>query len=140
MKSNSIVQNQKGVALLVAVIIIMMVLSVAAAVLAMAYNVARVTYNSSAGRTLAYYRSQAGIVDAIWRIRNNMSADISGGTNGTIDFRLPSSTADYYIEITDNAGAGQPFINPLGVKIHIGPANTTTGSRQITATANQSNF
>ena len=69
--------SQRGVALTLAIIVIVMIAILTAWTLRLAYNYQVLTSDSALKRTRAYYRAQAGIVDANWRIRNNIGGDFT---------------------------------------------------------------
>ena len=66
-----IIQNSKGVALTVVVIVLIMVALLTGYVASLGYNQRRVTDAASGRRAKIFYRAKAGAVDAAWRIRVN---------------------------------------------------------------------
>ena len=118
---------------MLAITIIGMVFWIAMAFLAMAYNISRLMYSSNGGRTIAYYRAQAGVVDAISRIRNLDTTQIGGGS-----FLVTSFSPTYWLDI--NFGGGQQSrTSPDDIQISISAADAN-GSRTITVIGSQSNF
>ena len=131
--------DQKGAALTVAIIFAMIIALVAGYVLTFGYNQTRQIETVGVRRTAIYYRAQAGVVDAAWRIRT-FSAPPGTACSLSADNCDP---AIYYIDIdTDTASSGETAESD--VKIDIGPRDTplvnigagdsNSGLRKILAT------
>ncbi len=125
--------NQRGAALLVAVIVILMVTALSAVFLRMAYNMKILMYGISGGRTYAYYRAQAGIIDAQYRLRTNFLTGLtSPPANGFLD---PTYAPTYFISLTLGYGGAQTTYTPGSTRVQISAAagNSPNGVRTITA-------
>lgn len=116
----SIFNNRKGVALIVVIVMIIMLMVIAAVILNLAYNFRRLVYGVSTQRTASYYFSQAGIVDAEYKLRNDL------GTGGPYSTNPLYTTAPYSIDV-DGDGVND-------VTVSIGAADVN-GTRQINATS-----
>ena len=77
--------DDRGVILGVVVISLMMMTMLAQLSALLVYNQNRVLKMTSGQRILSYYRSQAGTVDAAWRIRKNIITNLSAQA-GTLNF------------------------------------------------------
>lgn len=121
--------NEKGVALLVVITFATVISLIAAYVLRLSYNQARQVDAVSIRRTMNNYRAQAGVVDAMWRIRTNTIPPGSAGSFLTPTFDpLP-----YFINVNDDtASAGE--LAASNVRVDIGPVITignAIGTRRI---------
>lgn len=91
-------KNVKGAVLTIVIVVIIMMVILVGAVLSLAANQRRAADNLAAHHARAYYRANAGLVDARWRIRVNETAEIGGG-----DFTDPTfNPAPYYIDIDND--------------------------------------
>ena len=90
--------GQKGVALTAVVIILIMLGVLSAIALNLAYNQRRLVNNSGAGQTVAYYRARGGLVDAYWRLQNNVGPP----PDNTPGFWGPAVQAAYNLDIDGN--------------------------------------
>lgn len=144
-------QNRNGVALTVAIIVILMMTAVAGFIYvppdgsnpakygpgslsSLAFNVFRSTYTLSNGRTLAYYRARAALVDAQERIRTNNTVLDSGDTPLTT-FASTSSKNYYFnmsLGVQRSSSATPPRLE--WVYVNISTPNAS-GLRTITVTA-----
>ncbi len=127
--------DQRGAALLVAIIVIVMVTGLAATFMRMAYNMKLVMYGVSGGRTYAHYRAQAGIVDAQFRLRTNYLNGLASPAPPANGFRDPTYAVSYYITIGMGYGGAQINYTPGATRIDISAAagGTVNGVRTITA-------
>ncbi len=124
-------KNDKGAVLTVVIIIIIILTLLAGYILNLAYNQKRLTDHLSGTHLKAYYRAQAGVVNAQWRIRNNVVGDIGG--SGANDFLNPSwNPGPYSIDLSTDAVHSPPNAADE-VQIDIG-ATTAQGFRLIEAT------
>ncbi len=127
--------NQKGVALLVAIMFATLLALVAGYALKFSYNQTRQVDAVGIKRTGVYFRAQAGVVDAMWRIRTDTipPGSVSGSHFTTQAFDPPA----YYIDIdSDTATAAQDTSSTSTaseVKVDIGPVNAS-GLRSIDST------
>src|SRR3989338_8933204 len=126
----TMVQNSKGVALTVVVIVLIMVALLTGYVASLGYNQRRVTDAASGRRVKVNYRAQAGMVDAMWRIRT----DYRGVTDYTAAALTPAGTftdpnfnPNPYLIDVDRDGA-----NDVSVDIGTVQVNAVTGSNQRT--------
>ncbi|MCG3176029.1 MAG: hypothetical protein MOGMAGMI_00967 [Candidatus Omnitrophica bacterium] len=108
--------GERGIALTITIILIIASALLAAAALSVGYQYRRLREGVGALHTQAYYRAQAGVVDARWRIRNNIGANyLLAGTD----------PAPYQLDIDGDA--------VMDVTVDIGAADGN-GLRQILAT------
>ncbi len=113
--------NDKGIAMTLVIVIIIILTMLAAYVTSLAYNQRRVTDTAGGGRAKIYYRAKAGVVEANWRIRTNYTAGLTPGS-----FLIPTyDPAPYTIDVDEDGTAD--------CQIDIGPADGT-GKRAINST------
>ncbi len=108
-------KKQDGIALTLAIIMILVMIVLGIVALSLAYNYRTLSDSISVSHTRAYFRAQAGIVDARWRIRNNIG----------VDFRVATNTLGPYSLDIDGDGVND-------VTITIGAANAQ-GLRTISS-------
>ena len=130
--------DERGVVITIVVISLLMMTMIAGFAALLAYNQNRLLGAITGRRILSYYRSQAGVVDAIWRIRSNFTTGLSA-VAGTVNFNDPTfDPAIYGLDIDVNP----PQIKNLGVpaeaaladvRVDIGAVGAN-GSRPIEAT------
>jgi len=65
------IKSDKGAILTVVIMVIVLLTLLAGYTLNFAYNQKRLTDRSSGAHLKAYYRAQAGVVDAQWRLRTD---------------------------------------------------------------------
>ncbi len=97
--------NEKGVVLTVVIIVTLMVVLIAGYVMTMAYNQKRLSNAVSGRRIRAYYRAQAGVVDAQWRLRTNTTTGLVASplSSGARDFNNPLfDPLPYSLNLTTN--------------------------------------
>ena len=127
-------RHQRGAMLFVALLFCVMISSLMVYLLSLAYQRTRLVDMVGIKRTRNYYRAQAGIVDAFWRLRTNHAPP---GYVGTV-FNDPTSTVQYYLDI--EAGTVTAAVAASSTtKVSIGAKNQTAGSplfglRPVTAT------
>ncbi len=125
--------NEKGVALLVVITFATVIALIAAYVLRLSYNQARQVDAVSIRHTMINYRAQAGVVDAMWRIRTNPTPPIPGAPAGSSFTTAAYDPPAYFIDIdTDTATATESAASD--VSIDIGPvitAGNAIGTRRI---------
>ncbi len=63
--------NDKGVALTVVIVIVIVMALISGYVTVLSYNQVKLANTAGGRRAKVYYRAQAGVVDANWRIRTN---------------------------------------------------------------------
>ena len=130
-------QSDKGAVLTVVIIVIIILTLLAGYTLNFAYNQRRLTNRLSGTQLKAYYRAQAGVVNAQWRIRTNFVTDI-GGVVGGNDFLNPAWNPDSYsINLTTNVVSHPPLATD-DVLVDIGEVDTSAtpakGFRRIEST------
>ena len=111
-----IFRDSKGVALVVVIIIFTMLALMASFAMNLGYNQRRLSHVGTGTKVVNYYRAQAGVVDAYWRIRTNQ-----GGIYTPPAFDPPA----YFLDVDNNA------VNDTTVDI--GPVNAQ-GRRPILST------
>ena len=110
-------QNERGIAMILAIITMLLILTVAGAILTLAYNQRRLGAGVGEAKLRAYYRAKAGLVDAQWRIRTDPGGLFAAG--GTLYDPMP------YTLDTDGDGTDD-------VMADLGPiADATTAARRI---------
>lgn len=115
MKTTRLLNDSKGVAMVVVIVVIIMLTLIGSFMANYSYNQQRIVTVSSGRNIVLQYRAQAGIVDANWRIRTNY------GTN----FTVAGNTASYSLDV-DGDGVND-------TNVVIGAADAA-GVRQIDAT------
>ena len=101
------IRSSKGIALAVALVTILCLLTVAGAILTLGYNFNLIINNMGGTRSVDYYKAQAGVVDAQWRLRTNF-----GGINTVLD--PPSYQLDIDGDATNDVQVDiGPVIDPL---------------------------
>ncbi len=70
-------KNHNGVALTLAIVMIFVIIILGIIALNLAFNYRKLSDSVSAAHVQAYFRAQAGVVDARWRIRNNIGGDFT---------------------------------------------------------------
>ena len=127
MKKKFLPNDSKGVALTVAIMVIIMLALLAGFVANFSYNQRKLLDSASGKRIKIYYLAQAGVVDAVWRIRSNYTTGIPGAPAGGFVSNPAWDPAVYSI---DANGDGTNDTN-----IDIGPVTSvTTEQRQIVST------
>jgi len=109
--------NDKGIAMTFVIIIIIILAFLATLVTVLGYNQRKLSDSAGGRRAAIYYRAQAGVIEASWRIRENIGGSF---TTDTYD------PAPYSIDV-DGDGTDDCDIN-------IGPANAVTKQRSIVST------
>ncbi len=109
--------NDKGVALSLVVIIVIILGLLATFVTMLGYNQKKLSDAAGGRRAKIYYRAQAGVTEAGWRIRENIGGSF---TTDTYD------PAAYSIDVDGDT------VNDC--TIDIGPANAVTKQRAIAST------
>ena len=89
-----LLNDTRGVALVIVIIVVVMLTLIGSFVASLGYNQRKLLETMSGQRAKIYYRAQAGLVDANWRIR----------TNYLTDFTVAGNTAAYSIDV-DRDGA-----------------------------------
>ena len=123
-KKNGLRNDSKGVALVIVIMVIIMLTLLGGFAANLAYNQRRLLDIASGRHIRNYYAAQAGVVDASWRIRTNYTGATSctpGGLGG--DFTNVNYSPTYLCDL-NNDGV-------MIASITIGPANLSTGVRQI---------
>ena len=87
--------SDKGVVLTVVIVIIIVLASLTLYVTTLTYNQKKLADSAGGRRSKVYYRAQAGVIDANWRIRTNYTAGIPVG-----NFRTnPNYSPTYSIDV-----------------------------------------
>jgi len=111
-------------ALTVVIIIIIMLGLLATYVTQLGYNQRRLSDTAGGRRAKIYYRAQAGLVDANWRIRTNYTASLSPVGSFLVDGYDPGA---YQLDV-DGDGTNDTSVD-------IGPVtNAATRQRSILST------
>lgn len=123
-------KKNRGVALLVVIVMISILSLLAGYMLTLTYNQRKLGLGISGNNLKAYYRAQAGVVDAQWRLRSQYTGDIGGGG-------FPATAFTYDIDLDSNTVHIENAANPTtandDVRVTIAAADGN-GLRQITAT------
>ena len=129
--------DQSGAALGVVIFFTTMIIFIAAYVLSLGYNQTKQVNAVGTQRTKIYFRSQAGIIDAMWRIRTDTPPPAGpSGSFATASF----DPNPYYIDIdhdTYSATEVTDTVDPTknsDVKVDIGTRNAATSLRSIDST------
>ena len=104
--------QNRGVALTIAIFILVMLVAVGGYMMSMGYNQKRMVDVSSGVKIRLYYNAQAGIVDANWRIRSNVGANFSGDPNATLNYTLNDGTIRADVSIS-RVGATRPGLRDI---------------------------
>lgn len=128
-------RSENGAALTIAVIFGTLIALIAGFVLNLSYNQTRQIEAVGPTRTANFYKAQAGLVDANWRIRNDV---MPPGTTGSFKTTTtPADPAPYCIDIETHTVTAASGGNCAGanddVKVDIGPRDAATGLRPIDA-------
>lgn len=122
--------DQKGAALGLVVVFTILIVFIGAYVLSAGYNQTNQINAVGIQRTKIYFRAQAGVVDALWRIRTDTIPPGSSGSFATDSFDPPA----YYIDIDLNAATSSKTTGVSDVMVDIGPKDASSGLRTIAAT------
>lgn len=114
--------NKKGAVLFVVLLFSLVMTSIMVYITNMAYQRTRLVDAVGIKRTKTYFRAQAGLVDAFWRIRTNHAVPGAAG-----NFSDPNFAAEYYIDI-DSGSVTAARTATSAVKVTIGPRNQTVGN------------
>ncbi len=103
-KVNGILREEGGFVLTATIVFIMMLVFLAAFVLNAGYNQRVMANNVGVTRAKAYYRAQAGVVDANARIRTNYVTGLGVGTgsSGTSFLDSGYNPAPYHLDLDQN--------------------------------------
>ena len=117
-------RREKGAVLFAVLLFSLVMTSVMVYITNMVYQRSRLVDAVGVKRTKTYFRAQAGLVDAFWRIRTNRAVP---GLSG--NFSDPNFSAEYYIDI-DSGSVTSARTATSAVKVTIGPRNQTAGNPQ----------
>ncbi len=115
--------NSKGVALTLSIVIIIILALLATFVTTLGYNQRKLSDALGGRRAKVYYRAQAGVVEAGWRIRENYTTGLNPGGSFATDTYDPFP---YSIDV-DGDGANDCVID-------IGAAIPASKQRVIAST------
>ncbi len=116
--------NDKGMALSIVIVVIIMLALIAGYAAQLGYNQRRLTDISGGRRAKVYFLAQAGVIDANWRIRNNYTVGLSPVGSFTNDNYNPNA---YSVDV-NNDGTND-------VTVDIGAVtNALTKQRSISST------
>jgi len=115
-------RHEKGAMLFVALLFCLMISSLMVYLLNLAYQRTRLVDTVGIKRTRNYYRAQAGMVDAFWRIR--VDRRLAGWASGFSD---PTFTATYYLD-TEGDAVSTTKTATSTVQVTVGAQNRTPGS------------
>jgi Tfp pilus assembly protein PilX len=125
--------KNNGVLITVVIITLLVLTLLAGYVMSLAFHQKKMVDQVSGSRLQRYYAAQAGVVDAQWRIRNDSTAEIGGGSFSTSSF-----SPTYYINLSNDSvhaacGAGD------SVRVVIGALDgAIPGFRKIESTGIES--
>jgi Tfp pilus assembly protein PilX len=126
---------RRGIAMTAAIMTIMILAILAAVVLNLALNQARLAGAPVQGRTRAFFRAQAGLVDAKERIRIGSCPACKGACAScdtacaTCPYELDATTANYTLDVEGDA--------VQDTTVTISARNTTTKLRTITSNGSE---
>lgn len=115
-------KSESGAALTIAIITLVALTGVAGYAMTQAYHQKKLVDTTSGKRIIAYYRAQAGVVHACWRIRTNYTTGLSPAGSFLTDAYDPNP---YSIDVDGDS------VNDT--TIDIGPVNGATGLRTISS-------
>ena len=119
--------NERGVALIVVVVVVLMLTAIAGYMMQLGFNQRKLTQIAGGQRAKTYFRAQAAIVEANWRIRTDYTAGLAPG--GVAPFNFANDLYDPGSKDIDVDGNGT-----MDARFDIGPANPVTKVREILAT------
>ena len=99
------IRNERGLALAAAIAIIMILVLLAGYVTQLSYNQKKLSASGSGQRVRNYYRAQAGVVDAGWRIRANYTVGLPNGGTAPFNFTNDGYNPGPYNLDVDGDGA-----------------------------------
>ena len=118
------IQDKRGIALTVVVVVMIVMAILSTYAMNLGYNQKLLTDQSSGRRAKIYYRAQAGLVHAYWRIRVNNTAGLAPAGSFATDAYNPGP---YTLDV-DGDGVND-------VSVDIGPVtDPATKQRAILAT------
>ena len=116
--------NNKGLALTIVMIVIIMLAIISAFSTNLGFNQKKMIDANSGRRAKIYFKAQAGVVDANWRIRTDYTVGLAPAGSFTTDAYNPGP---YLLDVDQNG--------TNDVSVDIGPVNNAaTKSRQILST------
>ncbi len=132
--------DESGFILALTITVILILTAAAILVLSLGANQKQLADQISGKRMVAYYRSQAGLVDAQWRIKaNSLTLDVGGPLTGVISAGASSTAEDftnddwdpdkYYINLDNNTTSLERRANIDDVEVDIG--KKVSGTRAI---------
>lgn len=114
--------NQNGAALGIVVVLTTIIVLVGTYVLSAGYNQTKQIDAVGIQRTKTYFRAQAGVVDALWRIRTNAAAPAGPTGSFATDNYDPNP---YYIDIETNTTSSTQTVGTSDVMVDIGMKDTS---------------
>lgn len=120
-------RNDRGMALTVVMIIVIMLALLAGYMTQMGYNQRRLADTAGGRRAKVYYRAQAGLVEAAWRIRENHTAGLTPAS--ALGFNDDTYNPNPYQIDIDGDGSMDATVDISQVT-----AGSTTRQRQIQST------
>ena len=118
-------RDEKGMALTIVIVITLIIVLLAGYILNLSYNKTRLVNTVGVKRTRTYYRAQAGVVDAFWRIRVNKPAEGAGS------FKDPAfAPPPYFIDIDTNTVTADRTA-ASDVEVIISPMDDATKIRRV---------
>lgn len=115
--------GERGVALLMTIILIVGMTLLAAAALNASFQYRNLRESIGVRHTQSRYRAQAGVVDARWRIRNNVQGDYRVAAFDPAPYELDidnDGTMDVTVDI------GPAVIDPAGANNLLRPIRSTS--------------
>jgi Tfp pilus assembly protein PilX len=116
--------NQKGIALTLVIIVILLLTILAGAALSTSFNQRKLSSKAVGNRSQNFYAAKGGSVDAFERLRKN---DTTGLT--------PTAPANGFDDPTYNPNPYTVNVGALPVSVDISAVNATTGLRTVKATS-----
>src|SRR5690348_3628790 len=108
-------EKDNGIAMTVVLVFAMIALTLVGYVLTLSYQQTKLVNAVGIKRSKAFYRAQAGIVDAFWRIRADKAPPGSAGS-----FATASYAPTYYIDIDTDTASSTPNSATDDIQVSIG--------------------
>jgi len=110
-------RRDRGAALTLAIVVAMILSVLAAVALTLGYNYRRLRDGLTVIHAASHFRAQAGLVDARWRIRNNIGGDYTVAAFDPAAYQLDidgSGNNDVTVDIGPADGNGLRPISSVG--------------------------
>ncbi len=122
-----VISNNRGAVLFATFLFCLLITGVMLYLMNSSYQRSRLIQTMGEIRTRNYYRAQAGLVDAFWRLRGNRNL---AGVAGAGGFDNAATTLTYFIDMDSDAisAAQTPACD---IRVNIAARNTTAGNPQF---------